>query len=151
MKGICHIWSRARHFSSSLPGDRYLKLGSKSDHRVEISGNIVRYDALALRPEVLRSISCFYANCVFWIFPCTSSNLPELIVFNPLQNVQKWQLSPVFPLFWLISNLRHFRPFLSYYSLCKMPKNVQFGHVSNFVSNIRCLYKTFLFKTFPRS
>ena len=28
MKGICHIWSRGRHFSPSLPGDRYLKLGS---------------------------------------------------------------------------------------------------------------------------
>ena len=55
MKGICHIWSRGRHFSPSLPGDRYLKLGSKSDHRAEISGNIVRYDALAQRPEVLRS------------------------------------------------------------------------------------------------
>ena len=62
MKGICHLWSRGRHFSPSLPGDRYLKLGSKSDHRAEISGNIVRYDALAPRPEVLRSISSFYAN-----------------------------------------------------------------------------------------
>ena len=38
----------------SQPGDRYLKLGSKSDHRAEISGNIVWYDALAPRPEVLR-------------------------------------------------------------------------------------------------
>ena len=53
MKGICHVWSRGRHFSPSLPGDRYLNLGSKSDHRAEISGNIVRYDALAPRPEVL--------------------------------------------------------------------------------------------------
>ena len=55
MKGICHIWSRGRHFSPSMPGDRYLKLGSKSDHRAEISGNIVRYDALAPRSEVLLS------------------------------------------------------------------------------------------------
>ena len=30
----------------SLPGDRYLKLAHKSDHRVIISGNIVPYDAL---------------------------------------------------------------------------------------------------------
>ena len=52
-KGFCHIWSRDRHFSPSLPGDRYLKLGSKSDLRAEISGSIVRYDALAPRPEVL--------------------------------------------------------------------------------------------------
>ena len=37
----------------SLPGDRYLNLGSKSDLRAEISGSIVRYDALAPRPEVL--------------------------------------------------------------------------------------------------
>ena len=28
MKGICHTWSRGRHFSPSLPGDRYLNLGS---------------------------------------------------------------------------------------------------------------------------
>ena len=57
MKGICHLRSRGRHFSPSLPpslpGDRYLKLGSKSDLRAEISGSIVRYDALAQRPEVL--------------------------------------------------------------------------------------------------
>ena len=52
-KGFCHVWSRGRHFSPSLPGDRYLKLISKSDLRAEISGSIVRYDALAPRPEVL--------------------------------------------------------------------------------------------------
>ena len=62
MKGICHIWSRGRHFSPSLPGDRYLKLGSKSDLRAEISGSIVGYNALAPRPEVLRSFSSIYAN-----------------------------------------------------------------------------------------
>ena len=28
MKGICHLWSRGRHFSPSLPGDRYLNLSS---------------------------------------------------------------------------------------------------------------------------
>ena len=28
-KGICQIWSRGRHFSPSLPGDRYLKLNSQ--------------------------------------------------------------------------------------------------------------------------
>ena len=66
MKGICHIWSRGRHFSPSLPGDRYLKLGSKSDLRAEISGSIVWYDALAPRPEVLLSFSAFYANNVFF-------------------------------------------------------------------------------------
>ena len=29
MKGVCHIWSRGRHFSPSLPGNRYLKLSSQ--------------------------------------------------------------------------------------------------------------------------
>ena len=48
-----HKWSRGRHFSPSLPGDRYLKLGSKSELRAEILGSIVGYDALAPRPEVL--------------------------------------------------------------------------------------------------
>ena len=71
MKGSCLIWSRGRHFSPSLLGDRYLKLGSKSDLRAEISGNIVWYDALAPRPEVLRSISCIYANQVLWVLSVT--------------------------------------------------------------------------------
>ena len=62
MKGICHMWSRGRHISPSLPGDRYLNLGSKSDLRAEISGSIVWYEALAPRPEVLFSFSAFYAN-----------------------------------------------------------------------------------------
>ena len=38
-KGICHLWSRGRHFTPFLPGDRYLKLCSKSDLRAEISGS----------------------------------------------------------------------------------------------------------------
>ena len=54
--GVCHKWSRSRHLSLSLPGDRYLKLSSQIDHRAEISGNIVWYDARALRPEVLLSL-----------------------------------------------------------------------------------------------
>ena len=53
MKGICHIWSRGRHFSPSMPGDRYLKLSPQKRPQGEISGSIVRYDALAPRPEVL--------------------------------------------------------------------------------------------------
>ena len=75
MKGTCHTWSRGRQFSPSLPGDRYLKLGSKSDLRAEISGSIVWYDALAPRPEVLLPFSAFYANNVFWVLSlfCTVS------------------------------------------------------------------------------
>ena len=45
-KRLYHIWSRGRHFSISLPDESYRKLTSKSDHRVEISGSIVRYDAI---------------------------------------------------------------------------------------------------------
>ena len=67
MKGICHIWHRGRHFFASLPGDRYLKLGSKSDHRAETSGNIVRYGTLAPHPEVLRS----------WYLVCACSVSPQ--------------------------------------------------------------------------
>ena len=78
MKGICPIWSRARHFSPSLPGDRYLKLGSKSDLRAEISGSIVGYEALAPRPEVLRLISCFYGNSVLWVFCLRNRKYPRI-------------------------------------------------------------------------
>ena len=37
------------------------------DRRAEVSGNIVWYDALAPRPEVLRSFSSFYSNNVLWM------------------------------------------------------------------------------------
>ena len=37
----------------SLPGHRYLKLGSKSNLQAEISGSIVWYEALALLPEAM--------------------------------------------------------------------------------------------------
>ena len=66
MKGICLMWSRGRHFSPSLPGDRYLKLGSKSDHRAEISGNVVRYGALAfsLRMRSFLKLNFLLTICV---------------------------------------------------------------------------------------
>ena len=78
MKGICPIWSRGRHFSPSLPSDRYLKLGSKSDLRAEISGSIVGFEALASRPEVLRPISCFYGNLVLWVFCIRNRKYPKI-------------------------------------------------------------------------
>ena len=69
MQGVCHKWSRGRHFSPSLPGDRYLNLrSSKSDLRAEISGSIVWYDALAPRPEVLLS----------WHFVCACASSLDL-------------------------------------------------------------------------
>ena len=85
MKGIGRTWSRGRHFSPSLPGDRYLNLGSKSDHRAEIFGNIVRYDALAPRPEVLRLFSSLYANIfgVLGILFCAGANFRKLIYSIP--------------------------------------------------------------------
>ena len=46
------------HYLSVTTGIRILV--HKSDHLAEISGNIVRYDALALRPEVLLA----------WYFVC---------------------------------------------------------------------------------
>ena len=67
---ICHLWSRGRHFSPSLPGDRYLKLGSKSQKkkksRAKISGSIVWYNALARRPEQLR-VCCLVCACALSI------------------------------------------------------------------------------------
>ena len=54
-RDLSHMTYRGRHFSPSLSGDRYLKLGSKSDQRTEISWNMVQYDALVPRPEGLRS------------------------------------------------------------------------------------------------
>ena len=55
MKGICHKWSRGRHFSLSLHEDRYLKLSSQKrspgrnlgEHRlVRRSGTASRGTAL---------------------------------------------------------------------------------------------------------
>ena len=81
-KGICHVWSRGRHFSPSLPGDRYLKLGSKSDLRAEISGSIVRYDALAPRPEVLllwHFVGASAATLKLKIFPHSWGKYPHRV------------------------------------------------------------------------
>ena len=75
MKGICHIWSKGRHFSPSMPGDRYLKLSSQKRSPAEISGNIVWYDALALRPEVLLD----------WYFVCSCAVMLELNFLTALQ------------------------------------------------------------------
>ena len=97
MKGICLIRSRGWHFSPSLPGDRYLKLGSKSDLRAEISGSIVGYGALAPRPEVLRSISCFYGNRPIRLIQCCTHfrflGVKVLCVFHLHDNIAftfKW-------------------------------------------------------------
>ena len=81
MKGICQIWSRGRLVSPSLPvgGDWYLKFSSQSDHRAEISGNIVWYNALAPRPEVLTVALAFCLH--MRSFP-KSSSLQVLTIFQ---------------------------------------------------------------------
>ena len=66
MSGICLIWSKGRLVSPSLPigDDRYLNLSSHP--RAEISGEIVWYDALAPRPEVLLAWY-FVCACPGWL------------------------------------------------------------------------------------
>ena len=64
MKGMCHIWSRGRHFSPSMPGDRYLKLSPQKrppgrnlgEHRlVRRSGTTSRGTALLVFGLRMRS------------------------------------------------------------------------------------------------
>ena len=66
MNGICVICSGGRFISPSLPvdDDRYLNLSSQKRPTGRISGEIVRYDALAPRPEVLLP----------WCFVCVTEN-----------------------------------------------------------------------------
>ena len=68
IKGICHIWSRGRPLSPQCLKTGIWSLAHKSNHRAEISGNIVRYDALAPRPEVL----------LYWYYVCAYAVFPEL-------------------------------------------------------------------------
>ena len=59
MKGICHIWSRGRHFCPSLPGDRYLKLSSPKRLRGRNLGEhrLVRRSGTASRGTVFLVLS----------------------------------------------------------------------------------------------
>ena len=74
MKGICHMWSRGRHFSPSLPEDRYLKLSPQKrspgrnlgEHRsVRRSGTTSRGTALLVFSLRMR---CLQRTKVFTIF-----------------------------------------------------------------------------------
>ena len=75
MKGICLLWSRGRHFSPSLPGDRYLNLGSPEkrppgrnlgEHRsVRRSGTTSRGTVvlvLCLRMRSYPRTSCYHIH-----------------------------------------------------------------------------------------
>ena len=75
-KGICYKWSRGRHFSPSLTGDRYMKLSSQKrspgrnlgEHcLVRRSGTTSRGTALL----VLRLRTRSFHRTVFWI-DCSS-------------------------------------------------------------------------------
>ena len=72
-KAFCCSWSRGRHLSPSVPGDRYLKLAHKRAHRAEITEDIVSYGALAPRPEMLLSWYLVWA-CAFSVIPILYGN-----------------------------------------------------------------------------
>ena len=74
MKGVCRIWSRGRHYSPSLPGDKYLKRCWKKrspgrnlgEHRlVRRSGNTSRSTALLVFCWRMRS---FPKSAILTIF-----------------------------------------------------------------------------------
>ena len=74
MKGICHIWSRGRRFSPSLPVVGQVSESSKeprrrigiSDARVEISGFIVmvQRSGTESRGTATGSVTFFVAFCL---------------------------------------------------------------------------------------
>ena len=117
MTGICHIiWSRGRHFSPSLPGDRYLNLGSKSDLRAEIPGSIVWYDALAPRPRycshflLFMQIRCGYiGNLDFRFFLFVTLISPWILASSSLQKFEFW-----------LQNFRFISEFVSFQSFRKL-------------------------------
>ena len=86
------------YFSPSLPEDRYLNLGSKSDLRAEILGSIVLYDALAPRPEILFSFFAFYANDMFWVLVTflRRRKYSKTNLFYSSKRIEKWQFSLLF-------------------------------------------------------
>ena len=100
MKGICHIWSRGRHFSPSLPGNRYLKLSSQKrppgrnlgeNRLVRSSGTASRGTALLAFLERMRR---FVRAEVLTIFVGRNINLgikeiPQIVVYSREQPEQR--------------------------------------------------------------
>ena len=74
MNGICLIWFRGRLISPSLPvgDDRYLNLSSQKRPTGRNLGEIVWYDVLAPRPEVLLS----------WVFRFRMHRFPLTLVLT---------------------------------------------------------------------
>ena len=110
------VTSRDRHFSPSLPGNRYLNLASKSDLRDEISRSIVWYDALAPRPDALFSFSDFYANNVFWVLSFAHGQISQTCRFP--QQVSK-------PLFTMLPYYEHNNHF------CHLSKQCNFCNIKS--------------------
>ena len=70
--------ARGRHFSPSLPGDKYLKLGPKSDLRTEISETIVRY----VYKYCAQSLFFMAIQSSGYIVYATSSVLKLMVLLN---------------------------------------------------------------------
>ena len=102
MKGICHIWSRSRHFSPSLPGDRYLNLGSKSDHRAELGEHrLVRRSGATSRGTALVFCS-LCKRCVLDTRFCAGLSFQELIYSTPFEKLNNANF-PLFCHFWFFA------------------------------------------------
>ena len=101
MKGIiCLIWSRGRHFSPSLPGNRYLKLSSqkRSPGRNLGEHRLVRRSGTASRGTVLLVLSfADYAifRQVLILLECIHNNQQTLAndynLFIVIMFLRKWQ------------------------------------------------------------
>ena len=88
MKEIYHARPGGRHFSPLMPGDRYLNLRSRNHLRAGVSENIVRYETLLPRPEVVRSFSSLYENKVIWVLFLTMSKFIRTQLFDPFGNFE---------------------------------------------------------------
>ena len=133
MKGICLEWSRGRHFSPSLPGDRYLKLGSKSDLRAEISGSIVWYNALAPRPEVLRFWYLVRACAILLksnFLPYAWEKYPHRATkcTEPLSGIKQVDVGQIWPVITIASSssLRKLPHYIWMCSACALQKHLSY-------------------------
>ena len=90
---MCHIWSRGRHFFPSLPGNRYLNLGSKSDHQAESRG-------ISFGTTLWRHVQRYCAHfLLFMQIMCSGSSLlrkhkfPRTNLFDPFEKLKNDNLN----------------------------------------------------------
>ena len=102
MKGICHIWSRGRHFSPSLPGDRYLNLAPKATSGQKSWGASF---GTTLWHHVQRYCACFF---VFMLILCVLTHAQVFENCSCYHGRQSWKTS-AHAYGWL--SLAHFRSF----------------------------------------